>query len=279
MTRLAASSSIASASLVLLWGCGRVDFDALVTPGDGRGIDIAADVPASSISFIAGTPLVQTDSSGNMPAATFASPPATGHTLIAYTWSYANSSQTSYPTINAIMDSGGNTWLRLVEVETVVGGCDATGSSAIAIYIALAITAAPDPFTVQVQPLGQAAQEVALYVAEYAGVTTFDQSTGFKTPGSPSPMTFTSGTTPITTGNNELVVSLASSCSGNPGTVTWTDNSGFTMRAQENTTSSREPGIAADKIVAAVGTYSDSWTVTFPVGPANPALGAIATLR
>jgi len=142
------------------------------------------------------------------------------------------------------------------------------------------IAATRSPYTVTIQPLGQNPQELALYVAEYAGVTALDQSASLLTPGgAASPVPFSSGVTQMTTAANEVLVSIGSSCSGNPGMVSLASTSGFTIRAQEMTTNTREPGVIGDKVVSATGTYSADWTATFTVGPSNPNMAVIATLR
>jgi hypothetical protein len=276
MIRRAALSFTASAS-ALAAGCGRIDFDPLASAGDAAQSD-STDA-ASAIRFVRSTGLQQTNDVGNTVTATFGAPPTVGNTLVAYTWAYAFGGQTDFPMLNGISDTAGNTWTLAVDLRTTATGCDGNGSSAVAIYVAPAIPATTASYAVTVTPLGPSPQELALAVVEYTGVTAIDQSTSLLTAGSPSPMTFDSGTTAMTTANDELLASVASSCSGNPGTVSWVDNAGFMMRGEEIHTNVNEPGWVGDKIVTGTGTYSDSWTITFPSGGPFPALAAIATLR
>ncbi len=94
-----------------------------------------------------------------------------------------------------------------------------------------------------------------------------------------SPTTFESGTTPPTAAANEVVAAVATTCSGYPTLVTWQqDDPEFTLRFLEQDTVTHEPGYAADKIISAVGTQMDAWTVTFGSSP-YLALGAIATFN
>jgi hypothetical protein len=239
MTPRGALSFIASVDL--LAGCGRVDFEARLAPPSDGAADVASDAtsdaPLANIAWVREAPLAQTD------------------------------------------ETAGDPYTLAMNVQTSATGCDSVGSSATAIYISGAIAATHSPFTVTIQPLGGNPQELALYVAEYTGVTTLDQSVSLLTPAAASPMTFSSGTTPMTTAADELLISVGTSCAGNPGTVALASTSGFMIRASEDTTNTRQPGAAADKVVSARGMYSADSTATFTAGSQNPAMAVIATLR
>jgi hypothetical protein len=134
------------------------------------------------------------------------------------------------------------------------------------------------PVTVTVTPGGTFTPENRVIAVEYSGLdptSPLDRTAQLQTPVSSSPLTFGSGTTASTAYANELLTSVGISCLGLPSTVSWADNSGFATRAEETDSLSYMPGIAADKIVNAIGTFSDTWTVTYS-GNNMPMLDVIA---
>jgi hypothetical protein len=66
-----------------------------------------------------------------------------------------------------------------------------------------------------------------------------------------------------TTAADEVLVAVASACSGNPQNVAWMDTAGFAVLGFTVDTVTGEPGIAGDSIVTSRGTYADAWTVTY----------------
>lgn len=72
---------------------------------------------------------------------------------------------------------------------------------------------------------------------------------------------------------------VGTGCAGYPSPVTWTDTQGFTARGVAISTLNLPPGIAADKIVDAAGTYLDACSVGYISGAPNPVLGVIAAFE
>jgi hypothetical protein len=93
----------------------------------------------------------------------------------------------------------------------------------------------------------------------------------------PSPMVFGTGAV-TTTSDRELLAAVGLGCGGYPNVVAWADNAGFTIRGDTVNTSVNQPGVAADRIVGAQGTYSDAWSYAYN-GTQNLGAGAIATFR
>jgi hypothetical protein len=261
-----ASAIAAALAAGVLAACGRIGFDPV--GGDGaRAIDGGS---GTSIAFVQATP-VANEPDDVSATATFSSPPRAGDLVVVAAWTFAAGTM---PEASGFTDSAGNVYELASSVTTTA--C-ATGHGALAIYDAIA-GSGQAALQVTYTPIGASDQEIDVMALEYTGVSALDRAAMLVTPAGTSPHMFSSGTTAALSVNNELLVGAGFSCSGSPGTVELTDDSGFTTRGERNTTQNDSPGIVGDNIVDHGGTATDTWTATY--GTDNEVeLGAIATFR
>jgi hypothetical protein len=256
----------ALAVLAGLCACGRIDFAARDDAA------IAIDAPGTAIRLVQVTPAKSVTTSSKV-STSFARPTVVGDTIIAFAWSWSDSSSILGPT--AVTDDTGTTYTRAVMLATPVGMCGG-GDDVVAIYFDEVVTPAS---TLTLTPSGAPQQFLGLVAVEWAGVTALDQTATLLTGASPSPYVFGSGTTATTVADAELVAALGAPCGGVSVPLTWTELQGFTMRAIETDPVSHQPAFAGDKLVATSGAYFDQWQVTYSSGQDLPAVGTIATFR
>jgi hypothetical protein len=255
--------------------CGRIGFDPLAGGSDAPS---SSDVPPGSpITVVQAAPPAATTTTDSQPTGvTFPNPPRLGDTIVVYAACFAVSA--SFVQGANASDSAGNCYIPAVSIAPNSPGTCEGGTLSTAIFAAV-VTVVAAPLTVYYDPDGDAAQECSVVAVEYAGLSGIgDKSASQMTSATPSPQAFASGTTPTTTAAVELLVSVAAPCAGNPDPITIDELAGFTARGELTTTSGYSTILASDRVVTAVGAYSDSWSVTFAASPAA-AYGLIATFR
>jgi hypothetical protein len=252
-----------------LAACGRVGFDPVGDAAVATGGSDAAG-SAAAIAFVQATAIQNTDNASQA-AVTFSAPPAPGDLVVLAVWTFAG---TTMPEASGFTDNAGNAYELATSVTTT--SC-ADGAGALAIYDTVAGSGQP-ALAVSYTPVGTATQDIDMMALEYTGVATLDRTAMMVTPPGASPHMFSSGTTAALSADHELLVGVGFSCSGSPGTVTFTDDAGFTTRGQQNMTMNDSPGIIGDLIVDQGGTATDTWTATYQ-SDNEVELGAIATFR
>jgi hypothetical protein len=260
---------VAALAVGALAGCGRIGFDPVGDAAVATGGSDAAG-SAAAIAFVQATP-VQNTVNASKATVTFLAPPAPGDVVVLAVWTFAG---TTMPEASGFTDNAGNVYELATSVTTTACG---TGAGALAIYDAVAGGDQP-ALQVPYAPAGSPTQNIDMMALEYTGAATLDRTAMMVTPPGTSPHMFSSGTTAALSADHELLVGVGFSCSGSPGTVTFTDDAGFTTRGQENMTENDSPGIIGDLIVDQGGTATDTWTATYQ-SDNEVELGAIATFR
>ena len=237
--------------------------------------DGGGDALDSATSSIAIVQLTTTTVTQNVSSATasFTLPPTAGDMIIVgmALWSTVG---TNLPS-GSVTDDHGNVYQR---AGLLISGMECVGGiGAVALYFAPNIAASNDAIVVNVAPQLGSQQEITFVAGEYRGVTTLDVGTTAESANLPSPQTFDSGVTAQTSHANELVVATATTCAGFPDVVSWTDDTGFTVRTAVGPTSNFSPLILADHIASSIGSFSDQWTVSYPNATTDPGIGVIAT--
>ena len=257
---------------VALAACGRVGFApvpvALSDDANSDGIDGTPNGPAAVPIQAAPLSVVST----NLVQTTFPSAVTPGHMIVVYVWAFSQG-PAPLPT-NGAADNAGTAYQQATNI--VVANCTtAAGYAAAAIYYGVA-TSASAP-TVTLTPGANPSTELGMMAMEYANVTMLVDATRKETAGTATPIVFDSGD--VTTLRNGLLASVGTGCAGYPSPITWSDTQSFTARGAATTTLNLPPGIAADKVVDAAGTYRDAWSVGYVSGAPNPVLGVIAAFE
>jgi hypothetical protein len=266
-----------------LAACGRVGFDPFAAHstdgGAGEGGGGTSDAPDSGgaqaikLVQIAG-PSVVGGVAGT--SVMFSAAPLTGNVIVVWVWTFKSGASSLGPA--SVSDNLTNAYVLGAVDNQNAGQCDgSTGTAAAAVYAAYVTMTGV--LTVSAIPTGGAPQEIGLLAIEYEGLAgVVDNDAHTESPGTASPMSISSNTLTTTPGDR-LIVAVGNACSGAPNVGTWTDNSGFTVRAATGITNGAPPGIATDLITNQAGMHTDRWTWTYTGAGPFPGIGAIAAFR
>ncbi|HEY4056449.1 MAG TPA: hypothetical protein VGM39_07560 [Kofleriaceae bacterium] len=261
---------------VLLLGlaaCGRISFEPLAADGGSAGDadDAASDAPAGSIQYVQSASGLAGTGSMSV-TAQLPSKPTPGNLIVVAGTGFQFQGLASLAD-GSVVDSGSGP-IPLVVHEVTPDNCASRGTS-VALYAVVATAQSSGMITVTQLPITM--DETTIFVAEYSGVTTLDDSTSFSTASGPSPHAIRSGATNAATGS-ELAVAAGTDCSGDPDPQVYTDTAGFDVGYVEDILQMNVPGIFTRKIVTTPGPVEDTWTVEY-TGPAADAFAVIATFR
>lgn len=253
-----------------LAGCGRIGFDPL---GSGDGGSGDARVSPVTVTAVSTFWVVGGVSSTTI---TFNPGPPVGDLVIVSAWTYGI--PTTGVGAGTVTDNTGNTYGVAAARAQPSGGCDGgTGAASAGIHFTTVATSVPI-LDVTIAPTGGSPAEIGAAAIAVHGVTTFDNSATFNTPGTVSPTTINSGTVALPASDG-IVVSVVNDCSGFPNVGTWSENRGFIVRVMNGDTMSTQAGMIADRIVTGPASYDDDWTYTWSGAGPNPAVGGIAVFR
>jgi hypothetical protein len=264
-------------ALVVALGCGRLSVER-GTPIDGDIVpDAAPDaLPAFAPRAAQSTLLQLVRNMNPVTSATltvvFPTPPTPGNTIVV---SVALFAQT--PVDIQVTDNLGTTYQAAIDMNTHDTSC-AGGVGAVAVYYGAPLAATTTPVKVTVAPTEAVDLQFDVLAIEYEGLSSqpFDAFAGRQTESVGSPHPFDSGE--VTVPAPRLLVSVGTTCAGNPMDVAWADNAGFEVHASQPITLNYVPAIFAEQVAMSPGTYRDDWTVTYEGAP-YPAIGVLASFR
>ena len=252
------------AAFALAGGCGRIDFAAVGDGAPSQFVDGKVEAPQ----FVQQT----ATSSISAPATSvaFPGPITAGNTIVIHVSMWG--SVTAVPPASSVTDTLGTTFASAVGQVSTPGDCGSESVGGEIFYAHVSATAL-DTIT-----FTSGDTVSGLIAVEYGGLLVLDQvSMKLNGPMGPPMQTFDSGSTPATTEAGEIAISLGIPCAGAGGLVTWGANPGFTTRGVFDD-AAEQPAMAADMPATSIGTYTDTWTITFLANP-SVALGLIATFH
>ena len=207
----------------------------------------------AAISFVQSTAQLSATSAKSVTSASFGTNPVVGNTIIVVAWTYNSGGA---PTITA-SDNQGNTYTSVAQ-QNVAQSPSGFQNAAI-LQAKVATTGAGFKVTITSAQTGSQIEGVAL---EYSGIGAVDQ-TNAVTGTSSTP---TVATTASTTSTNELVVSTLGILLPSTTFTSISPAAGYTARSVRLDNVSGTGGEAADKLVAATGVQSNTWSISPSTG-------------